>query len=133
MVATTANEAATSPEIPVSGYKETGATAAPTVPLTAAIILPAFNEALALPSVLTSLVAVLGANCEVIVVDDGSTDETAFVASRYPCRLVRHEHNRGKGAASHFCNNLRVVQARSSDSTFAECNLSYIIPGQWAA
>jgi glycosyltransferase involved in cell wall biosynthesis len=36
---------------------------------------------------------------EVLVVDDGSTDDTALVAERGPCRLIRHRSNRGKGVA----------------------------------
>ncbi len=36
---------------------------------------------------------------EVIVVDDGSTDETAEVAKRFPVKLVSHESNKGLAAA----------------------------------
>lgn len=67
-------------------------------PLTS-IILPAYNEAEALPGVLTELNQVLDEHYEIIVVDDGSRDDTAAVAGRFPCRVLRHQHNRGKGAA----------------------------------
>jgi glycosyltransferase involved in cell wall biosynthesis len=67
--------------------------------MAATIILPAYNEAAALPEVLASLLAVLDGHCEVIVVDDASSDETPAIASAYPCRLLRHAHNKGKGAA----------------------------------
>ena len=63
------------------------------------LILPAYNEAVALPAVLDALGSVLGDDCEVIVVDDGSTDNTASIATTYGCRVLRHPHNRGKGAA----------------------------------
>jgi hypothetical protein len=63
------------------------------------VILPAYNEAVALPAVLDALVGVLGDDSEVIVVDDGSTDNTASIATAYGCRVLRHPHNRGKGAA----------------------------------
>ena len=36
---------------------------------------------------------------EVIVVDDGSTDDTAGVAKLAGATVIRHAHNRGKGAA----------------------------------
>jgi hypothetical protein len=64
----------------------------------ATIILPAYNEAEALPNVLESLFAVLDDHHEVIVVDDGSTDHTALIASSFPCKLIR-QPNQGKGAA----------------------------------
>jgi len=67
--------------------------------LSATIILPAYDEAVALPAVLAGLFAVLDPNCEVIVVDDASTDGTARVAREYPCRVLRHARNQGKGAA----------------------------------
>ncbi|MBI4950766.1 MAG: glycosyltransferase family 2 protein [Myxococcales bacterium] len=40
-----------------------------------------------------------GAATAVIVVDDGSSDDTAEVAARAGADLVRHARNRGKGAA----------------------------------
>jgi dolichol-phosphate mannosyltransferase len=36
---------------------------------------------------------------EIIVVDDASTDATAAIASSYPCRLLGHRRQQGKGAA----------------------------------
>src|SRR5947207_5354930 len=69
----------------------------------ATVILPAYNEAAALPKVLSALLVVLDAalaeRYEIIVVDDASTDDTAAIARRYPCRLLAHRRNRGKGAA----------------------------------
>jgi glycosyltransferase involved in cell wall biosynthesis len=67
-------------------------------PLTS-VILPAYNEAEALPGVLGELSRVLDEHYEIIVVDDGSSDETAAIAGRFPCRILRHSRNRGKGAA----------------------------------
>jgi glycosyltransferase involved in cell wall biosynthesis len=67
--------------------------------ITTTVVLPAYNEAAALPHVLKDLEEQLPDDYEVLVVDDGSTDETAEVAERGPCRLVRHRSNRGKGVA----------------------------------
>lgn len=71
-----------------------------------ALIIPNFNgEALLranLPSVLSAAGRYPG-GCEVIVVDDASTDESAGVLKREfpPVRLVRHAENRGFSAAIH--------------------------------
>ena len=43
------------------------------------VIIPALNEASTLPSVLADLRAAVP-DCDVVVVDDGSTDQTAAVA-----------------------------------------------------
>ncbi|MCW2810555.1 MAG: glycosyltransferase family 2 protein [Friedmanniella sp.] len=53
------------------------------------VVVPAFNEAAALPATLESLAAqdFVGAY-EVLVVDNGSTDETAAVARAYGVRVV---------------------------------------------
>lgn len=67
--------------------------------ITATILLPAYNEAEALPTVLGELTALLDDHYEIVVVDDGSTDDTPAVAKRFPCRVIRHRANRGKGAA----------------------------------
>src|SRR2546423_15326253 len=65
----------------------------------ATLPLPAYNEAAALPTVLSALLLVLDNRCEIIVVDDASTDDTAAIARGYPCRLLIHRRNQGKGAA----------------------------------
>ena len=63
------------------------------------VILPAYNEADALPKVLDEFLLQIDRNYEIIVVDDGSTDETSQVVTRYPFRLIKHSSNLGKGAA----------------------------------
>lgn len=60
------------------------------------VIVPAFNEGVRLERVLDDLSSTGHA---VVVVDDGSTDDTALVARRHGCYLLRHALNRGQGAA----------------------------------
>lgn len=63
------------------------------------VVVPAFNEEEGLPVVLANILAVIDEATEILVVDDGSTDATREIASRFPCRLVAHQQNRGKGEA----------------------------------
>src|SRR6516164_9844106 len=68
------------------------------------VICPAFNEAANLvrfPSELIPVLNGLGRSYEVVVVDDGSSDDTAKVAAELgpPVRLIKHDRNRGLGAA----------------------------------
>jgi glycosyltransferase involved in cell wall biosynthesis len=62
------------------------------------LIIPAFNEAQSLPHVFESIEdAKLEA--EIVVIDDGSTDETARTAAALGARVIRHPFNMGYGAA----------------------------------
>jgi glycosyltransferase involved in cell wall biosynthesis len=60
-------------------------------------LIPAYNEAATIGEVL-SRIAALGLDAQVIVVDDGSTDDTASIAERHGAQVLR-QPNRGKGAA----------------------------------
>jgi glycosyltransferase involved in cell wall biosynthesis len=67
------------------------------------VVVPAYNEAKTIRRVVESLYAVpFAARLEVLVVDDGSTDGTADALKgleRPGLKILRHEKNRGKGAA----------------------------------
>lgn len=60
------------------------------------IVIPAFNEARVVGAVVRSL---RGAYPNVVVVDDGSADDTSGEARRAGADVVRHMMNRGQGAA----------------------------------
>jgi glycosyltransferase involved in cell wall biosynthesis len=63
------------------------------------IVIPVFNEEAALPLVLEALFRMVDKTYEILVVDDGSSDGSMDVAARFPCRVVKHKRNLGKGAA----------------------------------
>jgi glycosyltransferase involved in cell wall biosynthesis len=60
------------------------------------VVVPVYNEARHLERLLPRLLPLVP---RVLVVDDGSIDETVSVARRLGARVARHERNRGKGAA----------------------------------
>lgn len=67
------------------------------------IVIPAYNEEAFIGTLLDRIASVptesVGFVKEVVVVDDGSRDATAAIASRFPGVKVIRQENRGKGAA----------------------------------
>lgn len=93
------------------------------------LIVPVYNEALRLRARLEEIgtsLSQLPLICEVVVVDDGSTDDTFAIAEdvarrlSVPVRLLRYEGNRGKGYA------LKVgfSAACGEKLVFTDCDLS---------
>lgn len=67
--------------------------------MTTAAIIPAFEAARTLESVVTATVSAFSGVGTVYVVDDGSTDGTAGIARDAGAVVVSHDVNRGKGRA----------------------------------
>ncbi len=66
------------------------------------IIIPAYNEENAIEGVILKVKDVMNESSyqyEIVVVDDGSRDETTAKAERTGARILRHRKNRGYGAA----------------------------------
>src|SRR4051812_45065439 len=65
------------------------------------IVIPAYNYARYLPSAVESLLAQSYPALEVVIVDDGSTDETPRVCPQFPAPGVRYvrQANTGRSAA----------------------------------
>jgi glycosyltransferase involved in cell wall biosynthesis len=60
------------------------------------VVVPCLNEARAIRGLLEGVLA----HCrDVIVIDDGSTDDTAAIVAQMPVTLIRHPERRGKGEA----------------------------------
>jgi GT2 family glycosyltransferase len=62
------------------------------------VIMPAYNQARYLPAALDSVLGQTFRDFEIVVVDDGSTDETPQILARYGVRCIRQE-NAGLPAA----------------------------------
>jgi glycosyltransferase involved in cell wall biosynthesis len=67
-------------------------------PQSTSVVVPAYNEAASIAAVVADLRGA-GAWREIIVVDDGSTDDTAALAAAAGARVVRHPYNKGNGAS----------------------------------
>jgi len=66
------------------------------------VVIPAYNEEKTISEVLEKTVQVMEsmkAPYEIIVVDDGSTDKTREIASKYKVAVLSNGKNRGKGYA----------------------------------
>lgn len=62
------------------------------------VVIPAYNEEKAIGDILSDLIS-CNKNLEIIVVDDGSIDNTSAVAKDKGVKVIRHPENIGYGAA----------------------------------
>ena len=67
-------------------------------PSSTTVVVPAFNEGPSIAGLIRDLRAA-GSWREILVVDDGSTDDTAARAEEAGARIIRHPYNKGNGAA----------------------------------
>jgi len=65
---------------------------------TLTVIIPAFNEGDAIHKVIGKI-RELRPGAEILVIDDGSSDNTADVAAEAGARVIKHPYNKGNGAA----------------------------------
>ncbi|MDX6605886.1 MAG: hypothetical protein QOD14_426 [Solirubrobacterales bacterium] len=109
----------------VTASKRTGDENAPSAGVVrTTVVLPAYNEGAALPHVLTELGHYLDETYEVLVVDDGSNDDTADVAERFPVRLIKHPSNRGKGVAIRT----GIAEAQGENVVIMDADATYPVP-----
>jgi glycosyltransferase involved in cell wall biosynthesis len=84
------------------------------------VYIPAYNVAQFLPTAIESLLAQTLAPAEIVVIDDGSKDDSASVAQRYPrVTVVRHERNGGLAAARNTA--FRLARGEFVASLDADC------------
>lgn len=97
----------------------------PTGALRLSVIVPAFREPLIAETVSTIQTTVADTvapgEFEVVVVDDGSGDDTADRAEAAGARVVRMPENRGKGAAVRT----GFLEARGRSVVFTDADLAY--------
>ena len=66
---------------------------------TLVIIIPAFNEENNIGTVINKIPNISGLNNLVLVIDDGSTDNTANIAKKAGAIVISNEYNLGLGVA----------------------------------
>lgn len=89
------------------------------------VVLPAYEESARIGDTVRrlrdALTPVVGNDLQILVVDDGSTDDTAGVAERAGADVLRQDENRGKGAAVRA----GVIAAGGRTVVFTDADLAY--------
>ncbi len=89
------------------------------------IVIPALNEAGGIAGTIASLQGVLSqgpeAGAEILVVDDGSNDDTGRIAAEAGAIVVRHPHNVGYGQALKS----GILAARNDTIVIIDADLTY--------
>jgi glycosyltransferase involved in cell wall biosynthesis len=104
------------------------------IPRTAvSVVIPAYNEEAIVADVIRQAGQALeqaGIECEIMLIDDGSTDGTAREAEQTLARVIRHGANRGYGAAlkTGFCSaRHELVCMLDADGTYPVSRLPELI------
>jgi glycosyltransferase involved in cell wall biosynthesis len=93
--------------------------------LNVSVAVPVFNGEKFVESCIKSVLSQSYKPYEVIVVDDGSSDSTSEIASRYPVRLVRHDKNMGLAEAR----NTAICSAKGDIVAFLDVDC--VAGGDW--
>jgi dolichyl-phosphate beta-glucosyltransferase len=85
------------------------------------VVVPAYGEGRRIGAAVTALRDALGPDLEIVVVDDGSADDTGAAAEAAGAHVIRFPVNRGKGAAVRA----GMLSARGAMIVFTDADLSY--------
>jgi glycosyltransferase involved in cell wall biosynthesis len=88
------------------------------------VVLPNYNDALFLDGALKAIFSQSRPPDEVVVVDDGSTDGSLDVISRYKVRLLRNEQNRGA-----LFSERRGIESTTGDWLYFASANDLVLPG----
>jgi len=92
-----------------------------------AVIIPAWNEADRIGATVRAASTLTGADV-VVVVDDGSADDTGELAAAAAAHVVRHARNRGKAAAMETgAEAVRLIEARAGDAAGTDRRPYYLL------
>jgi glycosyltransferase involved in cell wall biosynthesis len=98
---------------------------------TVSVIIPAYNAADVIGRAIESALRQTVRAGEIIVVDDGSTDDTAAVATKYPLVTVVSQRNRGPAAARNAAVRLAHgdwLALLDADDSWADKKLEHQLP-----
>ncbi|MDY6986984.1 MAG: glycosyltransferase [Thermodesulfobacteriota bacterium] len=80
------------------------------------VVVPAYNAEKTLPVLLDSLLTQSCRDFEVIVVDDGSRDDTVSIIEKYSCQAIQLKENHGPA----YCRNLGAQKAQGEILVFTD-------------